>query len=171
MDNVKEAEQKERFVIDDDSKANWALRKMAEISAKLDKVNEQKKLLDQQNDQWYERKTKKLNDDWDDFATQLEGYRLKQPNQKIDLPAGKTITRHPKDYQYDNDELVKFVKANHREFIQPIEKFEWGKFKKTIKVHGDKAFDANGELIPGMKVVEQEKTTYYPAKLEGDLNE
>lgn len=171
MDNVKEAESKERFVIDDDSKANWALRKMAEISEKLDKVNEQKKLLDEQNDQWYERKTKKLNDDWDDFATQLEGYRLQQPNQKIDLPAGKTVTRHTKDYQYKKDDLLKYLKANHPEFIKKTESAKWGDFKKTIKVHGDKVIDANGELVPDMKVVEQEKTTYYPAKLEGDSNE
>ena len=65
MDEIKEAPEKQTFVIDDDNKANWAFRKLAEVKQELDIKAQQKSAFDKQTQEWYESETKPLKESQD----------------------------------------------------------------------------------------------------------
>lgn len=173
MQNIKELnqteeqiqEENERYRIKDDTNANWAFRQLKEINDDLETIKAQKKEYDQQNEEWFNRESNKLNQNKEFFESLIEEYRLTKPNGKINVPAGKTVVRHTKKFDRDDDELLSYLKQNNlTEAIEFKEKVKWAELKKQLNVYGDKAIDENGQVVPGITVSEVENVSYQPTK-------
>lgn len=155
-------EQKERFTIDNDESANWALRKIKHIQeqAKANKDladKEVRKITD-----WLINENKALEENINFFTGLLQEYALKQRQaddkfKKRKLPLGEIkFTKQQPKFEYDDDQLVKELKDNQlSDYIKTKEEPKWGDLKKKGKVQGNK-FVYDGTIIEAVTVTERE---------------
>lgn len=167
MDEIKEAPEKQTFVIDTDQKANWAFRKLAEVNQKLTVKEQQKKAFDEQTQNWYESETKPLKESQDYFEQLIEQYRQSKPDGKVKVPAGYTSVRHSKQYEREPSKLLPFVEKNYPDLLK--KDIKWGDFKKRLTDYQGVAIDPNGEKVPGITVIEKESVSYHPNKVGDQL--
>jgi len=157
------------FVIDNDRKANWALRKIRHLR---NKKNENKefaeteieaiqKEIDEVND-WLESENSSLNNDIEYLEMKLKYYALDlrddDPELKTHkLPFGQLqFRKQRRKWEYDNHKLLEFVEKNIKDTVKIKKKVDKRKLKQKIKVVGDKAVVADtGEVIDGIKVIER----------------
>ena len=158
----------ERFKIDNDSKANWALRKIRKLKEKINENEEfaEKEIMIIEKElseinQWLEKENQKLEDQIDFFEGLLFDYaqilREDDPELKThSLPFGKLMFRkqRPK-WKYDDNKLLDFCKENNLDnVIQIKERVNKNNLKKFVEVSGDKAINPDtGEVIEGVNVI------------------
>ena len=158
---------RERFTVDNDMKAEWVLAKIRGIRAEQKKekdeltrqmqfYKDQMDMVDKQADAdvaWFESMLAPY------FADRMENGFTKSSKTQISykLPSGKIVLKHqePK-FDRQDDELVKWLKANRPEMVKVEESPKWSELKKTVKIVGDTITTADGEIIPGVKVTERE---------------
>lgn len=162
-----QTEVRERFVVDNDMKAEWCLNKIRKIR------NEQKREIDelQRQMQFYQDQmdavTKQAQSEIDFFESMLRGYFAdrtdsgfaKESKTQISykLPSGKLILKHPQpEFVRQDDELIGWLKKNASQFIKVKETPDWAELKKTVTINGENVVTKDGEIIPGVKVVESE---------------
>lgn len=148
----------DKFVIDDDSKANWAFRKLADIKREKEKVNEQMAAYEKQNDEWLKQTIDPLNEKQEYFQNLIEEYRLTKPDGKVKTPAGQTIVRNGKRFERDDSKILAFLEKNHQGLVKKT--VDWSGLKKNVQVKDDKVYDTNGEQIPGVKVIGHKTVSY-----------
>ena len=171
IDQEKKASGKEDegFVIDNDSKASWALRKIRHMKEKQ-KENEElaesqiekiQKEIDEIKE-WLDKENGKIQDNIDFLKNKLKSYamELKEENPDLkthNLPFGalKFRKRRPK-WNYDEDKLLKFAKSSLQEAVKVKKKVDKRKLKKKAKVVGNKAvITESGEIIEGVNIVQR----------------
>ena len=59
-------------------------------------------------------------------------------------------------FDRDNAVLLPWLKANRPELVKVEESPNWAELKKAVKVVGDCVVTDDGEMVPGVKVTEQE---------------
>ena len=161
-------EQEERFVVDDDDKACWALQKVKELE---DQVEEKENLAQRQIDQvnnWLDKEKSSLERKINNFNNMLFEYaqqlREEDPGMKThSLPFGKLQfrKRRPK-WQY-GDELLTEVKNRIPDAVRVKEDVDKRELKKIVKDSGQykilddgKVVDTEtGEFLEGLKVVDR----------------
>jgi hypothetical protein len=151
----------DKFVIDDDGKANWAIQKIKEAQAEVLNWRE-----------YYDRAMEKIEKRQNARIEYLR-YMLRQYFQTVphhetktqasyDLPSGKLICKTPgPKFETDDATLVGWLKENNMtDFIktETKEKPMWGELKKTVTVNGETVVTEDGEIVPGVTVVPQEPT-------------
>lgn len=119
---------------------------------------------------YYQEKQKEVNDSCDLIIEQnterLRNYFETVPHkktatqEKYPLPSGKLVMKDQEpDYDRDDKTVIKFLKANGGEkFVKVEEKLDWNGLKKTLSILGETAADENGKPIPGIKVIERDRT-------------
>lgn len=149
--------EKESFVIDTDAKAEWALRKIREARADRDRFVK-----------WYKEKIKEITEqcafDTMNLERMLKEYFDSVPHRETktqsvyNLPTGKLyIKKQNPEYKHNDDVVIAWLKENDGgDFIKVEESLNWDALKKSGAVVGGKMFDANGEEIPGIEVVERD---------------
>ena len=158
---------RERFEVDNDMKAEWVLTKIRRIRADQRKerdeltrqmqfYKDQMDLIDKQADDevaWFESMLLPY------FADRMDGGFTKSTKTQIayKLPTGKLMLKkqNPK-YERNDAELLPWLKANRPDLVKVEESPNWAELKKTVKVMGDGVVTDDGELVPGVKVTEQE---------------
>ena len=157
-------EQRGQFIIDDDQKANWALRKIRQLQEKR-KANIQLAEAEiERINTWLKEVNGDLEQSIDYFTGLLEGYHrqvLEQdPKAKtIKLPYGKLKMRAQQpEFIRDNDKLLSWLKqSNKTDYIVVKESPDWAQLKKTLQVAGNALVDTEtGEVVEGVEVVERE---------------
>jgi len=157
-------EQRVRFTIDDEQKANWALRKIRKLTEKR-KANIQLAEAEiERINTWLKEVNGDLEQSIDYFTGLLEGYHrqvLEQdPKAKtIKLPYGKLKMRAQQpEFIRDNDKLLSWLKqSNKTDYIVVKESPDWAQLKKTLQVAGNALVDTEtGEVVEGVEVVERE---------------
>ncbi len=156
-------DQEEKFVIDSDKKAEWALRKIKEKKADMERYTsvcdemiteyEQKKKAAQER---YEQETS-----W--FKIQLAQYfetvdKRKTKTQEIyELPGGTLRKKYPApQYKRDNKKLVAWLKdSGKNDLIKVSESADWASLKKIIQTKDDLVITEDGEIVEGVEVVER----------------
>ena len=159
------------FVVDNDRKAVWCLRKIKHLKEKQAKngelaeseieeiqreIDEVQKWLDEEND--------KLQNSIDFFESVLYSYALElrkgEPELKTHkLPFGKLQFRskRPK-WNYDKAKLLDFISINYRELIKVKESVDKRKLKQmTEVVSGKVVVKDTGEIVEGVEVVERDE--------------
>lgn len=79
----------------------------------------------------------------------------KNPKKSISLPYGK-IALKKQQPEYLKDEATLLEYAEQSGFVKVEKKTDWANIKKSCIVVGDKLIDSNGEVVPGIVVVERE---------------
>jgi len=161
--------QDDYFVIDNDQKAHWALRKIKHLKNKK-KENDEfaeteietiQKEIDEVNS-WLESENSSLNNDIEYLEMKLKYYALDlkddDPELKTHkLPFGQLqFRKQKKKWKYDDSKLLEFAEKNLKDAVKIKKRVDKRKLKQKIKVVGDKAVVADtGEVIEGIKVIER----------------
>ena len=147
----------ERFEIDSDQKADWALRKIAEARA------DAQKWIDYYTEQ-IEKIKAQAAEDTANLEQMLYSYFQQVPHKKAKasesypLPSGKLVWKQQSpEYERDDEKVIGWCKANGDEkYVKVKESLDWAELKKAITVLDDQAITADGEVIPGIKVIARE---------------
>ncbi|MFW5961838.1 MAG: host-nuclease inhibitor Gam family protein, partial [bacterium] len=166
---VDQKKENDHFIIDNDQKANWALRKIRHLKQKK-KENQDfadteieaiQKEIDEVN-QWLKSENCNLDNDIEYMESMLRVYaeQLKSDDPKLKthkLPFGQLQFRKQRDkWKYDNDKLLEFAENNLEDIIKIKKQVDKRKLKKKIKVVGSKAVVADtGEVIGGIEVIKR----------------
>jgi len=168
------------FVVDNDRRAVWCLRKIKHLKQKQQKneklaeaeiediqkeIDEVQKWLDEENDN--------LQNSIDFFESILYSYALElrkeDPELKTHkLPFGQLQFRskRPK-WNYDNAKLLDFITSNYRELVKVKESVDKRKLKQVTEVVGDKVvLKETGEIVEGVEVVERDEE--FQVKVDND---
>lgn len=148
--------QKKKFSIDDDNVADWALRKIAEEQAELERLTslakqqiEELQLKVKHLEEVTERKTSFLKGCLSEYFRTVphkstktqESYKLLSGSLVMKLGSHKMVK--------DDAELVEyFHKNNMQEYIKTEEKPMWADFKKNLSIVDGKVIDnTTGEIV------------------------
>lgn len=158
-------EQRGQFIIDDDQKANWALRKIRQLQEKRVANIELAENEIERINTWLKEVNGDLEQSIDYFTGLLEGYHrqvLEQdPKAKtIKLPYGKLKMRAQQpEFIRDNDKLLAWLESKGtigKAYIKITKSPHWGKLKERLRIAGDRMVDPEtGEVVPGVEVVER----------------
>lgn len=151
-------EQRETFIVDDDQKASWAMRKLRGIRAH--KAANQA-IADEEiariND-WLANANASLDNDERYFTTLLISYarwsRDKEDRKSIVLPHGKVVSRmgQPK-WEVDTETFLKWADANREELVRIKVEPNLSEAKKVLEVVNGNAIDPKtGEVAQGVTV-------------------
>ena len=132
IENV-ESEQVERWSIENDQDADWAIRKIQTAKAELERWRV-----------YYCDLIEKMEDKTDRtvafFTERLRDYFGRVPHketkttEKYPLPSGELILKKPKKvFNHNDSELLDWLKKNgFSEFVKVTEKPDWAGFKKRL---------------------------------------
>jgi len=99
------------------------------------------------------------------FESQLQEYfgrierKVTQTQESYKLPHGKLkLKQKPPEIKKDEAKLLKYCKqaARTEEFIQTKESVIWAELKKELTFKSGCAIDKNGEIVPGIELIERE---------------
>ena len=150
--------EKEAFKIDNDSSAEWALRKISQIEQKYLRAAE----LCQTEIEFYQsaklEAAKQRDNEKGYFLSQLAmyfetlPYKTTKTQSTYSFPSGKLIKKLEKqELKKDDAVLIKTLEGT--EFVENKPSLKWGEFKKTLTIIGDKVIDDNGEVVEGISIV------------------
>ncbi|WP_237711638.1 host-nuclease inhibitor Gam family protein [Bacillus licheniformis] len=140
-------------------------RKQAEIDAVADKQMDRLVMQMEKVKLWHEDEKKEYVERENFYKHRLERYireevrkmqeNGKKPKKTIKLPYGtiKLVKQQP-EYQRNENDLLEY--AESKGFVRVKKDVDWAAIKNKAKVFGDKLIDADGELIPGVTVVDRE---------------
>lgn len=157
-------EQEQRFQVETPEQANWALRKIRALQAKINEARELAQAEVDRINQWLSDETGKAEDSIAFFTSLLEEYHRaeleRDPKAKtIKLPYGQLQMRAQQPEYIRNDELLRpWVEQNKPEFLIPQPaKLDWAGLKKVIAITGATTIDPEtGESIPGLVIEQRE---------------
>jgi len=152
-----EREEEQGFAVENDSAAEWCLKKIREARAEQLKWQEH-----------YKAQIQRVNDETERtvafFTAKLEDYFAQVPHkstktqESYSLPGGQLIRKaqQPK-YSTDDAELIPWLKDNFLlDFVKvrTVESADWAALKKqlTISPDGEHMMTADGEIVPGVSV-------------------
>lgn len=152
------------FAIDNDEKANWALKKIAhEESKAARKIEECERWVEHYAAQaekikvHTEQETSNLKNMLYEYFLTVEPDKDLKTKQEYSLPDGVLRMVKPSvDYERDEKTLIQWAKENAPEHIKVKESPDWAGIKKNIAIQGDcVVYGPTGEIIDGVNVVEK----------------
>lgn len=167
LDDFKTEEVREAFVIDDDQKAAWAMRKLRSHRMKQ-KINEEIAAAEiARVNAWLESVNKTIENDAAYFLAHLSGYghrvRLNPDDSRksVVLPHGKISTRQSsRKWSVDADTFLDWARTNAPELIRVKEEPALTKIKEAyaeLVVQNASVLEVitkDGEIVPGLTIEE-----------------
>ena len=156
---------REPFVVDDDSKADWAMRKLASIRRKQ---SENKAIFDrelQRVSEWLEKVNTALERDAEWFEANLRPYALLQRSEgrkSVVLPHGtiKTTAGRPKFEIEDEAKFLAWAETNQPDLVR-VKKEVDKKALNALNQSEDKVISTQGEIVPAIKVLPAETSVSF----------
>lgn len=160
---------RERFEVDNDMKAEWCLNKIRKIRQEQSRETEE---LERQM-RFYEDQIQMIADKADVeveffenmlrsyFDERVEAGFAKATKTKVSykLPTGELkLTHREPEYEYKKNqkETIKWLKANKLDqYIRTKEETNWSELKNAVTVNGGNVVTADGEIVPGIEVIER----------------
>ena len=163
-EDLLESEVPQEFVIDSDSKAEWALKKIAVERKEADRII----TLAEEQIESLEAKIKSIKEQTAGKTQFLESMLYKyfqtvehkktKTTEKYKLLSG-TLTLKIKEPKavYNDEDLIDYLKANNLNgYIKTEEKPKWGEYKKSLKYESGMVIDTTtGEVVECIKLEEQ----------------
>lgn len=153
-----EQEELQEVACFDDASAEYLIRRIREANDQYDRMAE-----------WYEFQLKKLREVRDNTVAWAErGLRsyldmvpakVTKTQISYDLPGGKlALKAQAPEYERDDEALVPWLKGNGMtEMVKIKESANWAELKKALKEGPEGTMiTADGEIVPGVKVIERE---------------
>lgn len=154
----------EKFAIDNDSKADWAIEKIKEAEADRDRLLELIEAKRYDLDLQEKEIEAKCDRDTSYLRMLLAGYmqtvkaKETKTQKTYQLLSGKLVFKKPTmDYEKDENALIQWLEESGRaEYVQTVKKPKWGEFKKQIAVVDEQVVDMEtGEVVAGLKPIEK----------------
>ena len=150
-----------RFAIDNDDKAEWALRVLRTeqnerdrllrvCEAAIERYREKMALINSR----YDTRTAYLTAELNTYFSTVPHKQTKTQEQ-YRLPSGKLVLRQRQPEFHRNDEiLIDWAERRGRSELVKVKKsIDWAGLKKSVSVMGDDVVDSGtGEIIPGVAV-------------------
>lgn len=159
-----EPQEKQRFVIDNDTKADWAVRKVAEEKQEYDRIEELAEEQIARTEQKLEAAKRRFNQSTAYLRSLLCDYFAHVPHKSTKtqetyrLLSGRLVMKPPKPKPvYENDELIQFLKAGgYDDYVKTEEKPQWGEFKKLLDLSSGHVavLKDTGELVECIQIEE-----------------
>jgi hypothetical protein len=163
---IEEEPQRESFRILDDAGATWAMRRLHDITQKMDANRAIAESEIQRITAWLETVNNKVQSDADYFINILEDYHRRQRDTEgrktIKLPHGSLISRAStaKVKVTDPELFVKWAKDVDENLIRIKEEPNQSEINKLLIIDGDKVISqSTGELAEGV-IVTPESVKY-----------
>ena len=84
-------------------------------------------------------------------------HKITKTEENYALPSGKIMMKSQDiSYEYDEDEVISWLKEHGKRFIKTKESLDWDGLKRTLTVIGDTVADDDAQVIPCIKVEERE---------------
>lgn len=151
------------FFIDDDATADWALRKIAEEKAELERITaianqqiEELQLKIKHLEEVAERKTSFLKGCLAQYF-QTVPHKSTKTQETYKLLSGSLVFKLPKQNMVKDDEqLVEHLRQNGlEEYIKTEEKPVWSEYKKNLAIVDGKVVDTTtGEIVKVVSIEE-----------------
>ena len=160
---IDEIVESEEFSIDNDHKAEWALRKIAEETIEsqryanvCDTVIAEYEFKKQKNKEQLDNKTSYLKQKLLEYFNSVEHKKTKT-QETYKLPSGTLKLKYQSpECVRDDETLLKWLKESDKnEYVKVKESVDWAELKKIAQINGDKALTGDGEIIEGVTVVER----------------
>lgn len=168
-----EAEEKERFVVTDESSAEWTMEKLAECEKSRADINAQYEKMVERYTEWRDKQIEEIDNSVSYFegllrewaGAKLEGSKKKSislPSGRVGFRAGTTSYMYGGKKVDKNDaDFVNLVKQIAPETIETKESVKWADFKRRLQVtDSGKVVTNDGEIVEGMTGVTAEPTFY-----------
>jgi hypothetical protein len=147
----------DRFTVDNDAKAEWALRKLAALRSKITENSDLATAEIARVQEWLNHTTEKLNKDASYFEGMLTTYAISERNvndrKTIELPHGKVKSRSVKAKVsvLNAEKFVEWARANNPDLIRIKETPNVSALSDFII--GTNVVTADGEIIPEVQVI------------------
>jgi hypothetical protein len=147
----------ERFVIDSDKKADWAIEKIMAERAEFDRLrkialdriaelNQRVKELQERT----ERRTGNLEALLVDYFHSVTPTKTTKTQTQYELLSGKLVLKHQQpEFVRDEAALLSWAETTAPEYVKIEKKVSWGDLKKKAVVAGEDVL-FEGEIIPGI---------------------
>lgn len=154
----------EYFLIDNDSKADWAVEKIMAENAERDRLI---KIADERIKELNDKKRElmdKTADKTNYLTALLRMYfdtiepKATKTQATYKLLSGKLVLKHQQpEYVLDDVQMVSWAKAAAPAYIKVKESINWAELKKQTAVNGESVVLAEtGEVIPGIVAKDRE---------------
>ena len=138
--NIDGQQEEKAFVVDNDAKADWALRKIAEEKEEYERIwelaEEQRARIDQKEEaakRRFEQRTSYLKSLLNAYFQRVPHKKAKTKESYRLLSGSLVLKLSPPKAAYDEDELVQYLKDNKMpDLVKTEEKAKWGEFKKLL---------------------------------------
>ena len=153
------ADGEERFVIDSDAKAEWAIRKIAEEQAEFERLNA---CCQAEIERYIERQdfyAKRFESRTENLRAMLQAYfgtvpvKDSKTQQKYELPSGSLVMKKASsDFKADTDKLREWLEAgNMTTYLKTEVSPKWTLVKKQLSAteNGEIVFGETGEIHRG----------------------
>jgi tellurite resistance-related uncharacterized protein len=155
----------ERFVIDNDKKADWAIEKIKDERAEferlrkiaLDRIAELNQRVEELQART-DRRTGNLKALLMDYMQTVKPTKQTKTQTQYELLSGKLVWKKQQPlYERDETALLSWAKANAPDMVQTKESVTWGDLKKLTTLDGEKVVLAEtGEIVDGVVAVPRE---------------
>ncbi|HOB89681.1 MAG TPA: host-nuclease inhibitor Gam family protein [Bacillota bacterium] len=168
----------QRFRIQDDNQADWALRKIARARQDMKEAEETAAMEIEKINRWLDGQRDESLRTERFFTALLQEYYeprfMTNPDKKTyKLPSGKVQRRTQQpQFDRDNEALLAWLKQREMtDYIEVKETPKWGELKQQVQVVGEhvviKDGPLKGEIIDGVEVVHR-PPTFRVVTTEGD---
>ena len=157
-------EQKQRFTIDDDSLADWAIRKIQFAQAEHERITTLLKIQIEYLKEQIKSEDRRLERNTSFLRVSLQDYYESKPEEQLShsktqskyrLVSGNLVYKHDKLSMTPVDEqLLDYMKNNKLgRFINVVEGIKWGEYKKQLEIVGDSVIDiVTGDIVQGVAI-------------------
>lgn len=156
INEIEENEQEERagFVIDNDQKADWAVRRIAELESDTQKWKDYYKAQSERVAQSNQQRI-------DYFTALLESYfdtvphKATKTSEKYKLPSGVLVRKaQAPEYERDDTQIIAWCAENAQSCVENVPKLKWTALKGLLVENNGQAIDEiTGEVVPGIKII------------------
>lgn len=151
------------FTIDNDEKANWALRKIAEHEQHIQDANDLAQKEVDKIESWFKGIKESRQNQIDSLQSMLANYAMSKRQDDPDfksmkLPSGRFgFRKRPDKWVYDDDKLLESLKRSGMDgLIRVKEEPNKRDLRSVVKVVNGKVFNPEtGEFIEGITIEEQ----------------
>ncbi len=166
--------EEQRFTIDSDAKAEWAIRKIAEEEAECERLTVCCQIEIDRYKKRQETYTKRLEGRTANLRAMLQQYfgtvpvKETKTQQKYELPSGSLVMKKASsDFKANSDKLCEWLEAGKMtDYLKVEVSPKWALVKKQLSraANGDIIFGETGEIIPDGCVTIEEKPSRFEVK-------
>lgn len=161
--DVEVSQERKEFVIDDSTKAEWAVNAIKkDRDAAAEYIETCENMIKMYKDKInlatlkLENKTSYLEYLLAQYFETVEKKKTKA-QETFALPSGKLVRKFgTNEFNRDEEKFVKWLKDNqYTSFVETKESAKWGEFKKVCDVSGDMLVDKDGQIVEGVTITKK----------------